>query len=136
MPVETQSPTRYWLRSSDFYYNNHAMHVDPSSGHWAGSGVVDYSTDGFRPAGVFLENVTICEELCFLDKLFLFQREQVALQNLDQQYLNSLKELVAFKIGIVDAPFSISTPIQYVPFHNHYIGVTRTLNCYNSIQKI
>jgi hypothetical protein len=65
----------------------------------------------------------------FLGKLFLFQREQVALQNLDQKRLNSLKELLVSKVGIVDAPLSISTPIQIVMFHNHYIGVTRTLNC-------
>jgi hypothetical protein len=77
----TTSPADYWLRSPNVDANGNAQHIRISVGQW-GYYYVDTSY-GFRPAGVFLENVTICEELCFLDKLLLFQREQVALQNLD-----------------------------------------------------
>jgi hypothetical protein len=74
------------------------MVVNTSAGTRGASGGVSDSY-GFRPAGVFLENVTICEELCFFGKLFLFQREQVALQNLDQKWLNSLRVQMFLKLA-------------------------------------
>jgi hypothetical protein len=102
MSTLTGLPALWWTRSNSHSYNDRSMQIRTSDGGADYYTVHSYSY-GFRPAGVL---------------------------NLDQKWLNSLKELGIFKIGIIDAPFSISTTFQYVSFHNHYIGVMRTLKCY------